>query len=300
MRKIEVFGIFIIFALVYLISNINSSFSVSTYEINKEGEYSIPASTYVRTTNFYCKSFVDKTKNESRVYRNTTELIKMPDYASNYLFVVKNVDSKRQTGICEIYEYTNPEFNMTCISTHLNSNDTTKCDLYVTTSNYGIDSINLVKNNKDIKIIDLDSTNFNMNVYNDEFTFMPKNVLNDKTKYLVGTITLANTSPSDGKENILSLENIYIKDSLTSFKVSDVKHTFKEDIGSGIDTNEVTTTKNNQSPKTDIEYTSNNKNRASKAQVRNIIILFFVVIITSINLGFIIVFFYARKTKQSR
>ena len=299
MRKIEVLGVLIIIGLIYLLVHIDNSFSVSTYEINSNGEYSVPQSTYVRTTGFYCKSFLDKTKSESRVYRSTTELIEMPNYAPNYLFIVKNVDSKKQTGDCEIYQYQEPELTMTCISTHLNTNDTTKCDLYVNTSNFGVDSIYFVKKNKDLKIIDFDSTNFNMNEYNSEYTFIPKTILNNSTKYLVGTITLTNTSISDGKTNILTFENILVKDSLTAFKVKDITHTFKEDVGNGYDVNETTTTRINQSPKTGIEYTSKNKNKSSKEQVRNVIILFFVVVITSINLGFIIVFFYKTKNKNN-
>ena len=296
MRKIDVLGIFLILFLIVAITNISSTISVSTYEIKSSGEYLVPTGTYVRTTSFYCKSFIDKTKNESRVYHNNTELIKMPDYASNYLFKVSLKENKSE-ALCEIYEYSRPYFDMTCISTHLNSNDTTKCDLYVTTSNYGLDSIKLRKNNDDIKITDFDSTNFNMNSYNNEFSFIPKNDLNLKTKYLVGTITLFNTSSSDGKVNILTLDNIYVNDSVSSFKVENIEHSFKEDVGNNEDIQTSTTKMIMPSPKTDIEYTSNNKNTSSKTKLRAIVILLIIVVVASINLGIVIVFLFSNKKK---
>ena len=296
MKKLEVLGMFVIIALVYLISSINSSFSVSTYNISGEGEFFILKDTYVRTNNFYCKSFIDRTTNESRIYRSTTELIKMPEYASSYLFVVKNIN--KQTGNCEIYEYSAPELTMTCTSTHLNSNDNVKCDLYVKQSNYGLDAISLIKKNNDLKIIDFDSINFNMNEVNNEYTFIPKTIINNTSKILVGTINIANTSISDGKDNILTFENILIKDSLTSFKVNDINQLFKESIGNGYDESTKTTSVVELSPKTDIEYKSEYKNKSSKEQVRNIIILFFIIVITSINMGFIVIFFYKRRENK--
>lgn len=297
MRKIEVLGIFFIFFLIVVITNISSSISVSTYEIKSSGEYYVPSDTYVRTTNFYCKSFTDKTKNESRVYHNNTELISMPDYASNYLFKVSSINDRKEAN-CEIYEYNKPSFDMTCTSTHLYYFADTKCDLYVTTSNFGIDYIKFNKNNNDLKIIDFDSLNFNMDSYNNEYTFIPKRLLNPNTKYLVGTITLTNMTKNDGKTNTLILDNIRVSDTVSSFKVDDIKQDFKEDEGD-IVASTSTTSKTTVNPKTDIQYISAKKNSSSKTKFRVIIFLFIIVIVGSINLGLVIVYMMSPNKKRN-
>ena len=299
MKRIIYVGLFLLFTLVALISTVNLSFSISTYEIRDEGEYYIPGGTSVRMTKSYCKVLKNNSDGSSQVYRDNSELIKIPTNTSNYLLKVKFV-GREYNGLreneCNLYEYNAPSFDMTCTANSIGSGEYAFCDLYVKTSNYGITGITLNKVSDNLSFSDFDSLNFNMSEYNNNYTFSPKNELRINYKYLVGTLKVTNNSKPDGVDNTLKLSDIYVKDAIASFKVDDVEHTFMEGkIDSSKETTETTIKNTTPSPKTNIEYKSAFKNISNKTKLRFIIILFIVVIFSSISLGFMVIFIFRNK-----
>ncbi len=298
MKRLVYVGIFLLVSLVVLITSANLSYSISTYEIKTDGEYYLTGGTNVRMSGTFCKSLKYVDDGTSQVFRDNSELIKIPTNTSNYLLIVKtngNTSGTLRESDCKLYEYNAPLFNVTCTANSIGSDESAYCDLYLTTSNYGNERINLKKVSNNLSITDFESNEFNYVESNNYFTFMPKTELRINYKYLVGTVKVTNISKPDGVTNDLIFDEIEIKDSVCSFKVDPIKHSFMEvKIDSDKNTS-TSTTSVMQSPKTDIEYNSKIKNTSSKTKVRNVIILFLFVIITSIGLGFVIVFLFRDK-----
>jgi hypothetical protein len=298
MKRLVYLGMFILVSLVVLITSAELSYSISTYEIKNDGEYYLTSGTNVRTTGFFCKNLKHVDDGTSELFRDNSELIKIPTNTSNYLLIVKsngNTSGNLRESECKLYEYNAPLFNVTCTANSIGSDESAYCDLYLTTSNYGNERVNFKKIGDNLTITDFDSTNFNYVESNNYFTFMPKDELKINYKYLVGTLKVTNISKPDGITNDLIFDEIEVKDSVSSFKIDSIKFSFMEGKIDYDKSASTTTTSAVQSPKTDIEYNSKNKNSSSKAKVRNIIILFLIVIISSIGLGFVIVFFFRDK-----
>ncbi|MBQ7239967.1 MAG: hypothetical protein IJS56_00860 [Bacilli bacterium] len=299
MRRVTIIGLLILFTLVVLINTVDLSFSISTYEIKTEGDYYMSGGTNVRLTGIYCKSLVGS-DGTTKVYRDNSELIKIPNNVSNYLFKIKYTGSSNNNlkeSNCNIIEYNAPLMSTTCTSNSIGSDESAYCDIYLTTSSYGLEKIDFVKLGDNLSITDFQSNYFNIQENNNSYSFIPKDELLINKKYLVGTIRVTNISVADGVTNDLILSNIKVKDTITSFSIADIKYSFMEGI---IDDNSkltttTTTTAKAPSPKTNIEYKNNNKNESNKVKVRNIILLFLFVIFISISLGFIAVFLLREK-----
>lgn len=299
MRRVLYVGLFILFTLVVLIGTVDLSFSISTYEIKTEGDYYMSGGSNVRLSGTFCKTLTNN-DGTTKVYRDNSELIKMPNDVSNYLFKIKftGVTSNNlKEASCNIVEYNAPLLSITCTSNSIGSDESAFCDIYLTTSSYGLNRIDFVKSGDNLSITDFQSNYFNILENNNSYSFIPKEELLINKKYLVGTIKVTNISVPDGVTNDLVLSSIKVKDSMTSFSIADIKRSFMEGrIEEELNkTTTTTTTTKAPSPKTDIEYQSNNKNESNKVKVRNIILLFLFVIIISISLGFIVVFLLKEK-----
>lgn len=299
MKRLVYVGLFILVSLVVLITSADLSYSISTFEIKNDGEYYLTAGSNVRMTGTFCKSLKYVDDGTSSVFRDNSELIKIPKNTSNYLLIVKsngNTSGSLREANCMLYEYNAPLFSATCTANAIGADESAYCDLYLTTSNYGNERINLKKVGNNLSITDFESTNFNYVESNNYFTFIPKDDLKINYKYLVGTLKVTNISKPDGVTNDLIFDDIEVVDSITSFKIESIKFSFYEkEIPNYDSVTSTSTTSVMPSPKTDTEYSSKNKNTSSKTKVRNIIMLFLFVIITSIGLGFVIVFFFRDK-----
>ena len=164
MRRVVIIGLFILFTLVVLINTVDLSFSISTYEIKTEGDYYMSGGTNVRLTGTYCKLLVDS-DGTTKVYRDNSELIKIPNNVSNYLFKIKFIGSSNNNlreSNCNIVEYNAPLLSTTCTSNSIGSDESAYCDIYLTTSNYGLERINLDKLGNNLSITDFQSNYFNI------------------------------------------------------------------------------------------------------------------------------------------
>ena len=299
MKRLMYVGLFLLVSLTVLITSVDISYSINTFEIKTDGEYYLGGGTNVRMTDTYCKTLKYVDDGTSQIFKDNSEFIQIPTNTSNYLLIVKSngkTSGNLRESECKLYEYNAPLFNVTCTANAIGSDESAYCDLYLTTTNYGNERISFKKIGNNLTITDFESNTFNYVESNNYFTFMPKDELKINYKYLVGTLKVTNISKPDGITNDLIFDEIVVKDSVSSFKVETIKNSFLEN---KIDYDKMTTSSSTTtvapSPKTDIEYNSKNKNTSSKTKVRTIIILFLFVIITSISLGFIIVFFFKNK-----